>query len=168
MTVVERLAQYLEAEGITLSKFTEFTGIPSDRARQWLKGNGNPKAEDERKIEDFIAGKRQMTAHIHGSKSHDLLVQSLQDQITLQKQVIEDLRRQVEVWANDYHAALESAKLEIMAMVKQSVSSGDPQKTIQSPPATRRASRFEERPSGGKLKVQDLPDEQGKSPVKDR
>lgn len=104
MTIVERLRKYLDQHQISNARVTEMTGIPSDRIRQWLKGNGNPKAADTQKIEKLLRSEptekvpeqyvREAESGYYSLDRSSDLIQSLKDQIQLQKEEIARLREE--------------------------------------------------------------------------
>lgn len=54
-STVEGLKEFLKKNGISVVRLSKNTGIPQDRIYSWLRGKGNPKAEDQ-KILDGVMG----------------------------------------------------------------------------------------------------------------
>lgn len=57
MSIIDRLQDHMKKKNIKLPKVASATGIPYDRMYKWTKGEGSPKADDSKKLEDFISGK---------------------------------------------------------------------------------------------------------------
>jgi hypothetical protein len=64
MNVIERLKNHIKRNNIKLPKVVEDTGIPYHRMHKWLSGEGNPKAEDSKILEDYLAGTLRRTSNI--------------------------------------------------------------------------------------------------------
>ena len=48
------LFEEIQKRGLSVAKFAKETGIPQDRIYQWQRGRGHPKAEDSRKIQNWL------------------------------------------------------------------------------------------------------------------
>jgi len=60
MGIIQRLEEKITLTGIKIPAITAATGIPTERMRKWLKGIGNPKAEDTKKLEAFLRGDKRL------------------------------------------------------------------------------------------------------------
>ena len=50
-TTLDKLKEYLKKERLSVVQFAKTTGIPQDRVYSWMRGKGNPKAEDQKKLD---------------------------------------------------------------------------------------------------------------------
>lgn len=54
MKVFDEILEIIKKTGISLAKVAKDSGIRYDRMYQWNIGKGNPKAEDEAKLQDWL------------------------------------------------------------------------------------------------------------------
>jgi len=54
MKVFDEILEIIESNGISLAKVSKDSGVPYDRMAQWKGGKGNPKAEDEKKLQEWL------------------------------------------------------------------------------------------------------------------
>lgn len=54
MNIIEQLKIYIKKNNIKLAKVAEDTSIPYHRMHKWISGEGMPKAEDSKTLDDYI------------------------------------------------------------------------------------------------------------------
>jgi transcriptional regulator with XRE-family HTH domain len=125
MQVIDRLNEILTQKGISVSKFSNESGIPSGRVYKWFDENKpvSPKHEDVKKIEEWI--KKQVSRQEPDPDMRYTTPITTDRRSTIaapseNNQQIEDLKSEIK-WLRERLAEAESANKELRSMLANSL-----------------------------------------------